>query len=294
MQITTSLRSATLVGLSLVLAGCAVSQQGNVYKIGVDQNELTSSTLQEFRIGDTNGVVRRGPQGQLQIKLYDRMKVIDLGANVNAASVIYPIRFAQYDVLVVSVPTPACPYAHRIYQLNGYDVGMWDINNIPGRCSASLAFSRDSAGLMARQLSDRADRQAWVWSNGKLVGGLDPTATAVTRSGVIPAPTSAPPVPRQTSTAMPAPAGSNANGGTLSSAHFESGGAPAATETAGAASDTATARRPASAKRATPGAAPVAANASASKRIDAGNYEKLPAGAQSEITPVKIILRDSN
>lgn len=293
MQITTSLRAAALAGLPLVLAGCAVNQQGNVYKIGIDQNELTATTLQEFRIGDTNGVVRRSPQGQLQIKLYDRMKVIDLGTNVNTASVIYPIRFAQYDVLVVSVPTPACPYAHRIYQLNGYEVGMWDINNVPGRCSASLAFSRDSAGLMARQLSDRADRQAWVWSNGKLVGGLDPTATAVTRSSVIPAPTSAP-ASRQTSTAMPPPASSNANGGTLSSAHFESGGAPVTAETGAAASDTAAVRRPASAKRATAGAAPVAANASAPKRIDAGNYEKLPAGAQSEITPVKIILRDSN
>jgi hypothetical protein len=73
------LRVAALVGLPQVLAGCAVSRQGNVYKLGIDQNELTASTLQEFRIGYTNGVVRRSPQGQLQIKLYDRMKVIDLG-----------------------------------------------------------------------------------------------------------------------------------------------------------------------------------------------------------------------
>lgn len=291
MQNRTSLRAAALTGLTLVLASCAVSQQGNVYKVSLDQNELKSNTLQEFRIGDSKGVVRRNQQGLLQIKLYDRMKVIDLGTN--EANVVYPIRLAQYDVLVVSVPTPACPYAHRIYQLNGYDVAMWDINNNPGRCGAPLAFSRDSTGLMARQLSDRADRQAWVWSNGKLVGGLAPTATAVSRSSVVSAPVPAQ-APRPTSTALQPPASSNANGGTLSSAHFESGGAPGAADTGGAASDPAAARRPASTKRATANPGAMAASASAPKRIDAGNYEKLPSGTQSEIKPVKIILRDSN
>ncbi|KQN75714.1 hypothetical protein ASF04_06555 [Duganella sp. Leaf61] len=159
---------------ALLLSACAVNRQGNNFKFGIDVDELTASTLQEFQLGTARGVLRRTQQNQVQIKLYDRMKLIDLG-QLSTVRIGDAVRFPAHDLILVHVPTAHCPYAYRLYQLSGYEVGMWNINDIAGRCSMPLSFSADAQSWVAQQQSV-PNPVAWAWSNGQLVSGPLPRA----------------------------------------------------------------------------------------------------------------------
>lgn len=159
---------------ALLLSACAVNRQGNNFKFGIDVDELTASTLQEFQLGTARGVLRRTQQNQVQIKLYDRMKLIDLG-QLSTVRIGDAVRFPAHDLILVHVPTAQCPYAYRLYQLSGYEVGMWNINDIAGRCSMPLSFSADAQSWVAQQQSV-PNPVAWAWSNGQLVSGPLPRA----------------------------------------------------------------------------------------------------------------------
>lgn len=174
---------------ALLLSACAVNRQGNNFKFGIDVDELTASTLQEFQLGTARGVLRRTQQNLVQIKLYDRMKLIDLG-QLSTVRIGDAVRFPAHDLILVHVPTAHCPYAYRLYQLSGYEVGMWNLNDIAGRCSMPLSFSADAQSWVAQQQSV-PNPVAWAWSNGQLVSGPLPrapgadTATAnLPRNGV--------------------------------------------------------------------------------------------------------------
>jgi len=159
---------------ALLLSACAVNRQGNNFKFGIDVDELTASTLQEFQLGTARGVLRRTQQNQVQIKLYDRMKLIDLG-QLSTVRIGDAVRFPAHDLILVHVPTTHCPYAYRLYQLSGYEVGMWNLNDIAGRCSMPLSFSADAQSWVAQQQSV-PNPVAWAWSNGQLVSGPLPRA----------------------------------------------------------------------------------------------------------------------
>lgn len=159
---------------ALLLSACAVNRQGNNFKFGIDVDELTASTLQEFQLGTARGVLRRTQQNQVQIKLYDRMKLIDLG-QLSTVRIGDAVRFPAHDLILVHVPTAHCPYAYRLYQLSGYEVGMWNLNDIAGRCSMPLSFSADAQSWVAQQQSV-PNPVAWAWSNGQLVSGPLPRA----------------------------------------------------------------------------------------------------------------------
>lgn len=159
---------------ALLLSACAVNRQGNNFKFGIDVDELTASTLQEFQLGTARGVLRRTQQNQVQIKLYDRMKLIDLG-QLSTVRIGDAVRFPAHDLILVHVPTAHCPYAYRLYQLSGYEVGMWNLNDIAGRCSMPLSFSADAQSWVAQQQSV-PNPVAWAWSNGQLVRGPLPRA----------------------------------------------------------------------------------------------------------------------
>lgn len=281
-------RALALIFLGL-LSACAVSKQGNNYQIGIDRNELLSSTLQEFQLGESKGILRLDARQQLQIKLYDRMKVIDLGQNVKVSHVTYALRFARHDILVVHVPTPTCPNMYRVYQLAGYDVNMWEINNSAARCKTPLVFSTYADGWTAREDRDTGSRQRWTWAEGKLTGGFEQV------------PGSANAAPAVLGTAKTSQNASTANTTsptaaareTRPRARFESG----STDPLPTAPEKSTPAKTNSSTAAVPNgkAVPVAtASGNAPKPITAGNYDKLPVNNQSEITPVKIVLRDSN
>src|SRR5471030_1589674 len=165
--------------LFLLLSACAVSRQGDGYQFGSDPDELNATTLQQFQLGDTRGVLRRTAQGQVQLKLYDRMKLIDLG-RIDKVRVSDALRFPGYDLILLHVPTASCPYAYRLYQLHGYDVGMWDLNNRAGNCGVPLSFSADAQAWVAQQQSTRPDRTTWAWSGGQLISGTAPAGPAAT------------------------------------------------------------------------------------------------------------------
>ncbi|MCG2583909.1 hypothetical protein [Massilia sp. TS11] len=286
---------AFVLALAALLAGCAVNKQGNNYQFGIDHNELLGRNLQDFQLGDSKGVLRLNAQGQLQIKLYDRMKVLDLGGQVKSAYVAYAERYPRYDVLVVHMPTPSCPHAYRVYQLAGYEVNMWEMNTASGRCQTPLVFTLYADGWSAREDKDQGARQRWNWYNGWLTGGMEqvPTAAAVAAPPGAPRPaTETRPATATFVSTPPATATAPAREA-RPRAHFESG----AVESAAPTTPRSAAPLPAGNTATTTVAkTAVATSASSSgpKPINAGNYEKLPATAQSEITPVKITLHDGN
>jgi hypothetical protein len=289
----TTFRRLLPLGLPLLLSACAVSQQGGKYQFGMDPDELTATKLQEFQLGGNRGVLRRTQQQQVQIKLYDRMKLIDLG-RIDQVRVGDALRFPGHDLILLHVPTANCPYAYRLYQLNGYEVGMWDINNRPGNCNVPLSFSADGQAWMAQQQSNRPDRQVWAWSGGQLINGPAPGAPAATgdRGGSVAGGfqpgSSATPAPKA-ATGMRFESADGSNRSATGGNAAPSGSTPATPAATPAAGSTA---------RATASAAPAAAPANNAKRIDAGNYARMPVptgnGGGQVVAPTRIILRNSN
>lgn len=267
-----SWRSA-VAALPLLLGACTVSQQGGHTLIRLDPDELTATRLQVFQVGTAQGVLRRTLLQQHQIKLYDRMKLIELG-RIDNPRVVRAERVAGVDLIVVHAPTRACPHAHRLYELRGLVVGMWDINDIPGQCERSLGFASDEQSWMALQEAGGNERLAWSWHDGKLLRIRNPEQTPV--------------LGRETD----APAGMAGPGpGRRLVGRFESGDtAPApAPRTPAQPVPRGVAAKPAAAnaKRAAP---PVAA----ARKIDAGRYSKLPDNGVTEIAPAKVIMHDAN
>lgn len=265
-------RPAVLL-LPLLLTACVVSQQGNRTIVGFDTDELTSNKLQTFQLGAAEVVLRRTASQQYQIKLYDRMKLIDLG-RVEDPRVADIQRLPGYDLIAVHTPTRACPYAHQLYELSGYQVGMWSINSTPGKCSQPLRFSTDGKAWMAQQEGGRADGLVWFWSEGRLTSMLDPAQAERRNNGS---------------------AAGNRTASAPRDAPSETGAPPAAASApvarAGAAGPAPAAKpRPALASQpATPasgrGKAPL-------KPLDAGRYAPLPDNGVTEIAPAKVTLHD--
>lgn len=263
--------------LSLLLAGCAVSQQGNNTTFRFDQDELTAVKLQTFQLGSAQGVLRRTANQQYQIKLYDRMKLIDLG-RLDNPRVVDTQRFAGYDLIAVHIPTRNCPYAHRLYEVKGQNVGMWDINNIPGKCGQPLSFASDGTAWLAQQEGGRSDATVWLWVDGKLASMLDPTKSdqRARQAGMAPAaPTQAP---------------VQAAGSRRPAARFESGDAAAPADSAPPGSTPAGAKPRIAAAPATP----AASSPPPARKIDAGRYTRLPSNGVTEMAPAKVTLRDAN
>lgn len=299
---------------ALLLSACAVNRQGNNFKFGIDVDELTASTLQEFQLGTARGVLRRTQQNQVQIKLYDRMKLIDLG-QLSTVRIGDAVRFPAHDLILVHVPTAHCPYAYRLYQLSGYEVGMWNINDIAGRCSMPLSFSADAQSWVAQQQSV-PNPVAWAWSNGQLVSGPLPRAPGSDNATAN--------LPRNGAGAIEGgfQRGDSASGAAASGAATTGATGPAANtrpatgmrfETAdGAASragagTSSTAPRVSAAPASSPAQGPAPARAASTpaprasapagtlKRVDSGSYARLPdAGSATVVPPTRIILRNSN
>lgn len=299
---------------ALLLSACAVNRQGNNFKFGIDVDELTASTLQEFQLGTARGVLRRTQQNQVQIKLYDRMKLIDLG-QLSTVRIGDAVRFPAHDLILVHVPTAHCPYAYRLYQLSGYEVGMWNINDIAGRCSMPLSFSADAQSWVAQQQSV-PNPVAWAWSNGQLVSGPLPRAPGSDNATAN--------LPRNGAGAIVGgfQRGDSASGAAASGAATTGATGPAANtrpatgmrfETAdGAASragagTSSTAPRVSAAPASSPAQGPAPARAASTpaprasapagtlKRVDSGSYARLPdAGSATVVPPTRIILRNSN
>lgn len=301
---------------ALLLSACAVNRQGNNFKFGIDVDELTASTLQEFQLGTARGVLRRTQQNQVQIKLYDRMKLIDLG-QLSTVRIGDAVRFPAHDLILVHVPTAHCPYAYRLYQLSGYEVGMWNINDIAGRCSMPLSFSADAQSWVAQQQSV-PNPVAWAWSNGQLVSGPLPRAPgsdnatanlprngagaieggfqrgdsasgaaapgAATTGATGPAANTRPAAGMRFETADGAASRAGSGAGTSSTAPRDS-----------AASASSPAQGPAPARAASTPAPRASAPAGTLKRVDSGSYARLPdAGSATVVPPTRIILRNSN
>lgn len=273
--------------LSLLLAGCAVSQQGNNTTFRFDQDELTAVKLQTFQLGSAQGVLRRTANQQYQIKLYDRMKLIDLG-RLDNPRVVDTQRFAGYDLIAVHIPTRNCPYAHRLYEVKGQNVGMWDINNIPGKCGQPLSFASDGTAWLAQQEGGRSDATVWLWVDGKLASMLDPTKSdqRARQAGMAPA------VPAQ----APVQAPVQATGSRRPAARFESGDAAVAGPAAAPADSAPPGSTPAGAKPriAAAPATPAASSPPPARKIDAGRYTRLPSNGVTEMAPAKVTLRDAN
>jgi|GEM_PF-2720283 len=274
--------------LSLLLSACAVSRQGDGYQFGSDPDELNATTLQQFQLGDTRGVLRRTAQGQVQLKLYDRMKLIDLG-RIDKVRVSDALRFPGYDLILLHVPTASCPYAYRLYQLHGYDVGMWDLNNRAGNCGVPLSFSADAQAWVAQQQSTRPDRTTWAWSGGQLISGTAPAGPAATgERGRMASGEPGAGAPAPAAAAKPA-----------SGMRFESadGGNNRATGSPGAGSGNSSNSSNANNNNNNNNNNGLAAPANSSKRLDPGNYARLPVatGSAGEVLPpTRIILRNSN
>ena len=296
---------------ALLLSACAVNRQGNNFKFGIDVDELTASTLQEFQLGTARGVLRRTQQNQVQIKLYDRMKLIDLG-QLSTVRIGDAVRFPAHDLILVHVPTAHCPYAYRLYQLSGYEVGMWNINDIAGRCSMPLSFSADAQSWVAQQQSV-PNPVAWAWSNGQLVSGPLPRAPgadnatanlprngagtiegsfqrgdaasgAATTGATGPAANTRPAAGMRFETADGAASRAGSGAGTSSTAPRDSA-APASSPAQG----------PAPARAASTPAPRASAPAGTLKRVDSGSYARLPdASSATVVPPTRIILRNSN
>ncbi|TYQ03451.1 UNVERIFIED_ORG: hypothetical protein JN05_05265 [Zoogloea ramigera] len=301
---------------ALLLSACAVNRQGNNFKFGIDVDELTASTLQEFQLGTARGVLRRTQQNQVQIKLYDRMKLIDLG-QLSTVRIGDAVRFPAHDLILVHVPTAHCPYAYRLYQLSGYEVGMWNINDIAGRCSMPLSFSADAQSWVAQQQSV-PNPVAWAWSNGQLVSGPLPRAPgsdnatanlprngagaieggfqrgdsasgaaapgAATTGATGPAANTRPAAGMRFETADGAASRAGSGAGTSSTAPRDS-----------AASASSPAQGPAPARAASTPAPRASAPAGTLKRVDSGSYARLPdASSATVVPPTRIILRNSN
>jgi len=299
---------------ALLLSACAVNRQGNNFKFGIDVDELTASTLQEFQLGTARGVLRRTQQNQVQIKLYDRMKLIDLG-QLSTVRIGDAVRFPAHDLILVHVPTAHCPYAYRLYQLSGYEVGMWNINDIAGRCSMPLSFSADAQSWVAQQQSV-PNPVAWAWSNGQLVSGPLPRAPGAGNAtanlprngaGTIEGsfqrgdPVSGAAASGAATTGATGPA---ANTRPATGMRFETADGAASRAGAGtsstaprdsAASASSPAQGPAPARTASTPAPRASAPAGTLKRVDSGSYARLPdAGSATVVPPTRIILRNSN
>lgn len=165
-------RAVVAIGLSVILCACAVTKQGTSYQIGLDPDELTSPTLQEFRIGKFKGVLRKNQNNEYQIKLYDRMNVIKLG-QLQSAHVENTYHFSNQDLIVVNTPTASCRYVYQIYGVNGYDVVMWEINNTHSECNIPLEFTADAESWRAQQQYNPSGRSNWTWNNGQMLIGRD-------------------------------------------------------------------------------------------------------------------------
>lgn len=302
---------------ALLLSACAVNRQGNNFKFGIDVDELTASTLQEFQLGTARGVLRRTQQNQVQIKLYDRMKLIDLG-QLSTVRIGDAVRFPAHDLILVHVPTAHCPYAYRLYQLSGYEVGMWNINDIAGRCSMPLSFSADAQSWVAQQQSV-PNPVAWAWSNGQLVSGPLPRAPgadnatanlprngagtiegsfqrgdaasgAATTGATGPAANTRPAAGMRFETAD----GAASRAGTGSTAPRDSATSAAGSASAAAAAP-AVGTASAPARAASTPAPRASAPAGTLKRVDSGSYARLPdASSATVVPPTRIILRNSN
>lgn len=267
-----SWRSA-VVALPLLLGACALSQQGGNTVIRLDPDELTATRLQVFQVGTAEGVLRRTLHQQHQIKLYDRMKLIELG-RIDNPRVVRAERVAGVDLIVIHAPTRACPHAHRLYELRGLAVGMWDINATPGQCDRPLGFASDDQSWMALQENGAGERLAWSWHDGKLLRIRNPEQ--------------APALGRQTD--APASVAGLGTGRRLAGRFGSDTTAPVpATRLPAPPAARGAAAKPAAAstKRAAP---PVAA----ARRIDAGRYSKLPDNGVTEIAPARVIMHDAN
>lgn len=257
-----------IAALSLLLGGCAISQQGGNTLVQLDADELTATRLQVFKVGSAEGVLRRTLDQQYQIKLYDRMKLIELG-RIDNPRVVRAEHVSGYDLIVLHAPTQACPQAHRLYELRGLTVGMYDINNTPGQCDRMLGFASDGQGWTALQERGNGERMAWSWSNGKLVRMRHPDLAA--------------PPGREAGQA-------ESGAGRRLAGRFESGEAPAAAARPRAV----TAKRSASARPAVANAKREPTPVAPARKIDAGKYSKLPDNGVTEIAPARVIMHDAD
>jgi hypothetical protein len=295
--------AATLSALALLgLQGCAVNKQGNNTQFGLDPGELTAQVVQELQTAAGRGVLRRLPNGQYQIKLYDRNRVIDLG-QMNAPFVDYIARVNEYDLISVGERTPNCGNTHRLVQVKGYDVYTWDFNNTPGRCSLPLEFVLEGGSWKITQQVVNADRQTWTWTAGRLATNYERYTPNANMANQRPLPGNAP-APNATSTS---------NNG-----RYATPGAPGTApadkknpfEGAGFEANDGDAQRRARANASTDkkkgefsSAAPVveslADSAPAARtpkpglvRISEGNYSKPSAGSETEVAPIRVQLKN--
>lgn len=168
---------ALVTVLSIFLGGCAIDKQGNNYSATLDRDGLFATTTQEFKIGTIVGGVRKLPNGQFEIKLYDRSRVIPISNNPQT-SISATTEIGGSELIAVFQPTQYCPYAHRIYQVRNYDVYWWDVNNIQGQCGFPLNFTVDAQSWNIKQVTD-GDKQTWIWAANRLSRKFEPVITAI-------------------------------------------------------------------------------------------------------------------
>ena len=151
----------------LSFQGCAVNKQGGITQLSLDTGELTANVIQELQTANGKAVLRRLPNGQYQLKLYDRNRIIDLGY-MTTPFVDFIAKINDYDLISVGDGTKTCTNTHKLVQIKGYDVYSWDFNNGVGRCDLPLAFAVEGQSWKITQQVLNADRQIWTWTAGRL------------------------------------------------------------------------------------------------------------------------------
>jgi hypothetical protein len=290
--------AALLSGIALLgLQGCAVSKQGNNTQFGLDVAEVTATVVQEFQTTTGKAVLRRLPNGQYQIKLYDRNRVIDLGF-MNAPFVDNVAKTTGFDLISVGDRTPYCANSHKLVQVQGYDVYTWDFNNTAGRCSLPLEYAWEGQSFKIQQQVVNADRQTWTWTAGRLATNYERYTPAPNVANQRPAPTNA---PAPNNGRFPAPALAPATAALDKKNLFEGAGfetneadaqkrARAAAGTDRKKGEVATAAQ-ASEVLADSAPAPRVARPQLA-RISEGNYSRPSAGSETEVAPIHVQLRN--
>jgi hypothetical protein len=284
----------------LGVQGCAVNKQGNNTQFGLDAGELTAQVVQELQTAAGRGVLRKLPNGQYQIKLYDRNRVIDLG-HMNAPFVDYIARVNEYDLISVGERTQNCGNTHRLVQVKGYEVYTWDFNNTPGRCSLPLEFVLEGPSWKITQQVVNADRQTWTWTAGRLASNYErytPTPNTANQRplpGNAVAPNSSFNNGRYAAPAAPGTAAADKKN-PFEGAGFESNDNEAQRRArANAGSD----KKKGEFSTAAPMTESLADSAPAPRapkpalvRISEGNYSKPSAGSETEVAPIRVQLRN--
>jgi len=154
----------------IAMAGCVMDRQGNQINFRLDKDEFQSKELQRFKLPNGNGVLRQTSDNRFQIKLYDRLKIYDLG-QIPAASIVDTKIIKGETIVALQLPQRGCEYSYQFLRIS--EDGIFAL--VPQNECVKLDFGSDENVWVAKQSNQDAAR-FWVMRDQKFFADKEKSA----------------------------------------------------------------------------------------------------------------------